>query len=325
MSASGINEEKLRQETPLNLEPLNWGGLTWIHIEKPTEQETEYLAQRYPFHPLNLDDVLSRIQRPKIDEYPDHHFIVLRFPFVDQDTHVITSIEMDIFIGENYLVTIDCAGNLKTLSKFFRLCQTSEEARQENFTHGSGYLLYRIIDRLVDYCLPIVNKIMDNIEKVEDDIFSNSTRSSIKEISVLRRNIIALRRITWPMRAVISRVEARISRFTDIDLAAYVGDTIDHIDKIWDALDEYKEVVEGLNYTHDSLNSNRINDVLRILTILTTIGTVLTVIASFYGMNIPLPGGGTTEGHPSAWIIVLVAMLAVMSGMLFYFRRKHWL
>jgi magnesium transporter len=166
---------------------------------------------------------------------------------------------------------------------------------------------------------------MDSIEKVEDDVFSTSTRGSIREISILRRNIISLRRIIWPLRSVISRVESKICRFTELNLEAYYGDTIDHIDKIWDTLDEYKEVVEGLNYTHDSLNANRINEVLRILTILTTIGTVLTVIASFYGMNVPLPGGGAPEGHPFAWVVVLIAMLTVMSGMLFYFRRKHWL
>lgn len=325
MSAAKIVQEKVRQEAPLNLESLDWGGLTWTYIEKPTERETQYLAQRYPFHPLNLDDVLSRIQRPKIDEYSDHHFIVLRFPYVDQETQVITSVEVDIFIGENYLVTIDCDGSLKTLSKFFRLCQTSTEARQENFMHGSGYLLYRILDRLVDYCFPIVDKIMDNIENVEDHIFSNRERGCIREISVLRRNIISLRRVIWPMRAVISRVESKINRFTDINLEAYYSDTIDHIDKIWDTLDEYKEVIEGLNYTHDSLNSNRINDVLRVLTILATIGTVLTVVASFYGMNVPLPGGGTAEGQPFTWVVVLGVMVVIMGGMLFYFNRKNWL
>ena len=148
----------VKEEEP-NLETLTWGALTWVNILGPTKQETGYLAQHFPFHPLNLDDVLSRIQRPKIDEYKDHLFIVLHFPVYSKVSQAMTSSEMDIFIGENYVVTIDCAGNLKTLDKFFRLCQIDEEARRENFSQGSGYLLYRIIDRMVDYYFPILDKI----------------------------------------------------------------------------------------------------------------------------------------------------------------------
>src|SRR3972149_3611736 len=91
-------------EKSLNVETLTWGGLTWTHIEKPTERETRYLAEHYNFHPLNLEDVLSRIQRPKIDEYPDHLFVVFHFPFYDQENKILVSSEFDMFIGNNYLV-----------------------------------------------------------------------------------------------------------------------------------------------------------------------------------------------------------------------------
>lgn len=313
------------KEKQLNLETITWGDLTWIHIERPTERETGYLASRFPFHPLNLDDALSRIQRPKIDIYEDHLFIVLHFPFLNQDTQVMLSSELDIFIGKDYLVTIDCSGNLKTVAKFFKLYQSNEEARQANLRHGSGYLLYRIVDQLVDYCLPMVNKIADDVEQVEDNIFSNSARGTVRELSTLRRHLISFRRIIWPMRAVIGGLEPKIHRFTDLELADYFGDTVDHLDKIWDALDEYKEIIEGLNETSDSLASHRINDVLRVLTILATISTVLTVVVSYFGMNVPLPGGANPGGGSSSWLIILLVMLTIISGMLLYFRRKHWL
>lgn len=319
-----LKEVRQEEKTELNLEQITWKDLTWLHIVKPTPRETEYLAQHYPFHPLNLDDVTSKIQRPKIDEYKDHLFIVLHFPFFNPDTRVITSSEMDIFIGNNYVVTIDCTGNLKTLNNFFKTIQSSEDAQQGNMSHGSGYLAYRVVDRMVDYCFPIVDKLIDQIENIEDNMFANRAGVTIKEISLLRHNIISFRRIIWPVRAVISCLEAKIQRFTDVSLEAYFGDLIDHIEKIWDAIDEYKEIIEGLNATHDSLASDRINSVLRILTILATIGTVLTVIASFYGMNIPLPGGGT-EGYPFVWVFVLVIMLFIIGGMLFYFKRKRFL
>ena len=311
---------KVEKEEQLNLESLICGDLTWVNIEKPTEMETEYLAQQYPFHHLDLDDCLSRIQRPKIDEYKDYLFLVFRFPVYNKETRVTTSSQVSVFIGAKYLITLH-KGELKPLVKLFRECQIDEESRQENFNQGAGYLLYRIIDRLVDYCLPILNKIGDNIEDVEDNIFANEMPRAIKEISMLRRDVISFRRIIWPMRAVIGSLEPRIRRFTQMDMAVYFGDMVDHVDKIWDGLDEYKEIIEGLNDTHDSLATNRTNEVVRMLTIIATILLPLTVVASIYGMNIPLP----FQNESYSLIIVFVIWVAIVSGMLYFFRRQHWI
>ncbi len=313
-----------KEEEQVKLESVTWGDLTWIDIEGPTERDTAYLAQNYPFHPLDLDDCLSRIQRPKVDEYKDYLFLVFHFPVFNKEARVTTRSQVSVFIGEKYLITLH-KGELKPLVKFFRECQIDEESREENLNLGSGYLLYRIIDRLVDYCLPILNKIGDNIERIDDDIFrSKGVPRAIEDLSSLRRDVISFRRIIWPMRAVIGSLEPRIRRFSKTDLAVYFGDTVDHVDKIWDALDEHKEIIEGLHSTHDSLISYRVNDILRVLTVLATIGTVLTVVASFYGMNVVLPGGINPQGSPYTWIILAVVMLLTMGGMLFYFHRKHW-
>ncbi|MFA5316707.1 MAG: magnesium transporter CorA family protein [Dehalococcoidales bacterium] len=318
------NNPLVKEAETLHLEQLEWDGLTWLNIEEPTERETAYLAERYPFHPLDLDDCLSKIQRPKIDEYKDYLFLVLHFPVYNRELRVTTTSQVSVFIGQNYIITLH-KGDFKTLVKLFRECQIDEEARQENFNKGGGYLLYRMVDRLVDYCLPILNKIGDNIERAEDNIFERRGMSrAIEDISMLRRDIIAFRRIIWPMRAVLGNLEPKIRRFTTMELSVYFGDMVDHVDKIWDGLDEYKEIIEGLNDTHDSLASNRINDVLRVLTILATISAVLTVISSFYGMNVALPGGGDPAGSSYTWIWLLVSMLAAMGGLLFYFYHKRW-
>jgi len=166
----------------LNVESLTWSDLTWVNIERPREKEIEYLAQNYPFHPLDLDDCVSRIQRPKIDEYKDYLFLVFHFPVFNKEARVTTPSQVSVFIGENYPITLH-QGELKPLVKLFRECQIDEESRREHFRQGSGYLLYRIIDRLVDYCLPILNKIGDNIENVEDKIFSNGMRDQVREIN----------------------------------------------------------------------------------------------------------------------------------------------
>ncbi len=317
MAIPGVKKE----EEQLNLESLTWGDLTWVNIEGPTERETEYLAQNYPFHPLDLDDCLSRIQRPKIDEYKDYLFLVFHFPVYSKEVRVTTSSQLSVFIGKNYLITLH-KGELKPLVKLFRECQIDEESRQENFSQGSGYLLYRIVDRLVDYCLPILNKIVDNIEDVEDNIFSDRRRGTVKEISILRRDIISFRRIIWPMRAVIGSLEPKVRRFTKMDMAVYFGDMVDHVDKIWDALDEYKEVTEGLNDTYDSLATNRTNEVMRMLTIIATILLPITVIASIFGMNIPL---GLFEVSSYSILYVSLITLVIIGGMLYFFHRQHWI
>lgn len=312
---------EVKKEEQLNLESLTWGNLTWVNIDNPTRRECDYLIQHFPFHPLNLDDLLSRLPRPKIDEYKDHLFIVLHFPFWNREQQAIISSELNIFIGEDYVVTVDCTGNLKTLAKFFKLCQSDEEPRQENFSHGSTYLLYRILDRLVDYCLPILNKIGDKIEQVEDVMFIERRPAVVRDISILRREVITFRRIIWPIRAVIGNLEPKVRHFTKMDMAVYFGDLVDHLDKIWDGLDEYKEVIEGLSATRDSLATNRTNEIIRILTIITTIFMPITLIASIWGMNIPLP----FQDSSYSLLYVILIMGAVIGAMLYFFHRRGWI
>lgn len=306
-------------EQELNIEQITWSGLTWVNIERPTPKETEYLAQNYPFHPLDLDDCLSRIQRPKIDEYEDYLFIVIHFPLFSKEAGITVPSQVSIFIGKDYLVTLH-SGGLKPLVKLFRDCQLNEEARQGNMK-SAGYLLYRIADRLIDYCLPITHKIMANLEKVEDDIFDTKGRGTVREISILRRDIISFRRVIWPMRAVIGTLERKTEQFTTEDMEVFWGDVVDHVDKIWDTLDECKEIIEGLKDTNDSLYSHRTNEVIRTLTIIATIMMPLTLVASIYGMNIPLPG----EDRSLSFIVILIIMIIAIGGMLFFFRRRRWI
>ena len=312
---------KVTNEDKLNMESLTWENLTWVNIEQPTDQETAYLAEHYPFHPLDLDDCLCRIQRPKIDEYEDYLFLVFHFPVFNKEARVTTPSQLSVFIGKDYLVTLH-KGELKPLVKLFRECQIDEETLKENFTYGSGYLLYRITDRLVDYCLPILNKIGGNIERVEEEIFSKRMPRAIREISILRRDVISFRRIIWPMRAVIGSLKRKVHRFTKTDMGVYFDDMVDHVDRIWDGLDEYKEIIEGLNDTHDSLATNRTNEVMRMLTVIATILLPITVVASIFGMNIPLGPFGDTK---FSILYVFLICLAIIGGMLYFFRRQRWI
>ena len=312
----------------VGLEPstksLVWRKLTWVNIEQPTEAETQYLAERYPFHRLDLDDCLSKVQLPKIDEYEEYFFMVFHFPVFNREARVTTPSQVSIFISEDYVITLH-QGDLKPLVTLFRACETNEKTKEESMGRGSGYLLYLILDRLVNYCFPIMNKIGENIEEVEDRIFAGSPKGTVADVAVLRRDIISFRRIIKPQTEAVETLEQKEWPVFTEDPEIYFGDIADHLRKIRDTLEDYKEVVEGLSDTNNALLSFRINDVLRVLTILATIGTTLTVVASFFGMNVPLPGGSNPGGDTYTWVVLLLVMLAMMVGMLYFFYRKHWL
>ncbi|MDV2989856.1 MAG: magnesium transporter CorA family protein [Dehalogenimonas sp.] len=299
-----ISKSNRAKEPTLNIERVTYGTFTWINIENPNELATDYLAENYPFHPLDLDDVLSKRQRPKTDEYKDYLFFVLHFPVYNKEEKVLMPSQVSVFIGQDYLITLH-AGNLKPLTKLFRECEIDEESRQEYFAHGPGYLLYRIVDRLVDYCQPIVSKILDNTDDIEDEIFTQPRDNTVREISALRRDIISFRRTIWPMRTVISGLEPKLRKYTDHDMNVYFGDLADHVDKIWDGLDETKEVIEGLSATFDSLSYNNYNSGIRTLTIFATITLPALIVASVYGMNVDLPFQDAE--HP--FIIVMLITL----------------
>ncbi len=322
MSMPLIDLEKKK----LNLEMVTHGRLTWVYIEKPTRGEVTYLAEHFNFHPLNLDDVTSRIQRPKIDEYEDHLFIVLHFPVYDKENRVTTPSEVDIFIGENYLVTVHCSGDLKPLAKFFKECQIDEETRQTYMGRSSSYLLYHILDRLVNYCFPILNKVIENLEKAEDFIFARAVPETVREISLIRRDLISFRRVVHPQIGVVEALEREEYPFFKEDPEIYFGDIADHIRKIWDGLEDCKEVVDGLVDTSNWLTSHRIQEIMRILTIIMAIMAPGTLIASIFGMNVALPGGidvGIISYTTLAVILFIMLLIAV--AMLFYFRRRRWI
>jgi Mg2+ and Co2+ transporter CorA len=232
----------------MGVETVNYGKVTWTNIEEPTSEDIEVLKRNFNFHPLNLEDCL-RIERPKIDEYDDHLFIVMDFPVFDKGQRISRPSEVDFFIGANYLVTVH-EGILKPIYQLFDDCQRYEQTRARHMGRGASRLLYDVIDVLVDF-----------------------------------------------------------------------GDIADHLNKAWDILEDYREVIEGLSETSDSVSSYRINEVMRILTVISVIMLPLSLISGIYGMNVLLPG----ERLPFAFFAILGLMVAIAGGMLLYFKRRKWL
>ena len=307
----------LAERRPLE---LTAGGLTWVHLDRPDTDTAHELAERFGWHELDVEDVLSKRQRPKIDEYPDYLFAVLHFPVYDKAIQRLNAAELDVFLAQDYLVTLPNV-ELLPVTRLFGRCEEDDRLREELFAKGSGRLLYEVLDDLFDYCFPILDKIGHKLDSVEDDMFERRAEDVVRDLSNVKQEIISYRKIIKPERTTLRLLERRVERFLPEELDLYFDDIVDGAERIWDLLDNYKEVVEGLESTNESVISHRQNDVLRVLTTFSAILLPLTLIASVFGMNVDFPGFASAAAF---WIIV-AAMVAVGAGLLGFFRFKRWL
>ena len=296
------------------------GGLTWVHLDRPSEHIATELADRFGWHALDVEDVLSKRQRPKIDEYQEYLFAVLHFPVYDKAVQRLNAAELDLFLGPDYLVTLPNV-ELLPVTRLFHRCEEDERLREELFAKGSGRLLYEVLDDLFDYCFPILDKIGHKLDSVEDDMFERRAEDVVRDLSDVKQEIISYRKIIKPERSSLRLLERRVERFLPEELDLYFDDVVDAAERIWDLLDNYKEVVEGLESTNESVISHRQNDVLRVLTVFSAVLLPLTLLASVFGMNVAFPGHDTAAAF---WVIV-GAMVLVLGGLLGFFRWKRWI
>jgi magnesium transporter len=299
---------------------LESSGLTWIHLEAPDHGHASALAERFGWHPLDVEDVLSKRQRPKIDDYPEYLFVVLHFPFYDKSVQRLNAAELDVFLGHDYLVTLPNV-ELHPVSYLFMRCQADEEFREQLFSKGSGRLLYEVLDDCFDYCFPILDKIGHKLDSIEDDIFEGREAEIVRDISRAKQEIISYRKIIKPQRPTLRVLERHVERFLPEELELYFDDLVDASERIWDLLDNYKEVVEALEATNESAISHRQNDVLRLLTVFAAVLLPLTLVASIFGMNVDFPGSGTE----AAFWAIMASVLALFVGLVGFFRFKRWL
>jgi magnesium transporter len=309
------------------LAELESDGLTWIHLEGPSHEEMQELAGRFGWHPLDVEDVLSRRERPKVDVYSEgdsagYLFAVLHFPVYNAGVGRLDAGELDVFVGPDYLVTLPTV-ELKPVTRLFQRCTDNDELRHNLFSRGSGRLLYELLDDLYDYCFPILDKIALKLRQIDEEIDDVTPRAKerVRDIHKVKQEIISYRKIVRPQRPTLRQLERGVERFLPEELELYFDDIVDASERIWDLLDNYKEVVEALEDTNESLISHQQNDILYVLTIFSVVLLPLTVLTGFFGMNVHFPGFDSTNG----FIVSLVAMIIVVAGMLGFFRFKKWL
>jgi magnesium transporter len=324
-SARSRTAERVPERDEPRVEVVESQGFRWINIERPRAVDQAWLEERFEFHPLDYEDVFSRNQRPKVDEYDDYLFIVLHFPRYDKKVARLNAAELDLFVGPDYLITIQNEP-LQAVQYLFDRVRNNEELRDDLFSKGPGYLLYRTVDDSVDASFPMLRKMGNKLERIEEDIFEDifeegGSAEVVRDISNVKQEIINFRKIVRPQRSAFRDLERNKARYIAEDLDIYFDDINDASERVWDMLENYKEVVEGLESTNESAIAHRTNETFRVLTAISVIVLPLTLVASIWGMNVGVPG----EHTKAAFWVIMGLMAVLLGGMVAYFRKRDWL
>jgi len=304
------------------VEQVAGAGLRWVNIKRPRDDtDRGWLEEHFSFHALDIEDVFSRNQRPKVDVYEDYLFVVLHFPRFDKAVGRLNAVELDLFVGPDFLLTLP-NDRIEPLEYLFERAKAAEGAQRDAFfAKGPGYVLYKLIDDCVDASFPMLRKMGNKLERLEDAIFEGESDRIVRDLSDAKQEIINFRKIVRPQRPALRDLERTARRYLHEDLDIYFDDVNDASERIWDMLENFKEVVEGLESTNESVLSHRVNDVLRVLTSISVIVLPLTLIASAAGMNVVFPG----EGSEAAFWVIIGIMVGVLVAMVVYFRRRGFL
>ena len=305
----------------MSMKTLSNNGLTWIHFDVGNEETLQYLKREYTFHPLDLEDVAAEQQTPKIDIYKNYLFIVLLLPFTRDNSQTIAPNEINLFVGDNYVITIQSTKSKET-NNLFSGWLSNPATKTEWMKLGSGYLLYSIIEALFENARPVRNSIGKKISVLENEIFETDPHSGIiRELSFHRRNVLNFRRTLDPERQTIPHIYSQKS-FLGPDLHVYFDDINDTINNMWTIINTYKDTLDTLHSTVESLINRKTSKIITTLTVISVALLPLNLFASIYGMNIP----GLPFAHSPVWVWIIFGVLsAVVATFAIIMRREKWL
>lgn len=301
-------------------------GVTWLHVQGlPNRAFLEEMGERFGLHPLLLEDIQSRDQRPKLDEYTEHLFAVLSVPRWQAGEVMLE--QFSLLLGDGYVISIHDAQSDITGVLRARLAQSSSRLR----LHGADYLFYSLIDLIIDQIYPLLETFGGTVDELEERLVTNPGHRALPDIQQAKRTLNRLRRQLWPTREVISHLirGVRNEPLLEAGLRPYLNDLYDHTVSVMDMLETYRDTVSGLIDIHLSSVSNRLNEIMRTLTVISTLFIPLTFITGIYGMNF-----GNNDASPFAmpelhWYfgypLILLLMLLVAVGMLLFFKRRGWI
>lgn len=316
------NKEKCVVKELTNVEEcfnFETGTTTWININGLNHVEAiERIGQHYELHPLVMEDIVNIAQRPKIDEYDDYIFVVLKMLYYDEDGNIVSE-QVSFILGEEYVLSFQESEGDVFDSVRNRITQGKGRIRNMQ----ADYLLYALMDAVVDHYFSVIEALGDKIEVFETAIFSGQVDDDISQkIQNLKREILRLRRAIFPLREVINRIEKNENNLINHKTITYFRDIYDHLIQVTENIDIYREMIWSLMDMYMTTISNKMNEVMKVLTIMASIFIPLTFIAGVYGMNFNyMPELQFEYGYFVIWGIMIFTFL----GMLYYFKRKKWL
>ncbi|MEW9699608.1 magnesium/cobalt transporter CorA [Paenibacillus sp. SI8] len=284
----------------------------WVDFNQPSEEESKLLEEHFNFHPLAIEDCFHLLQRPKLDHYENAHFFVMHA--INQKT--LAAEEVDLFLGKNFVVTFHLNHSREIEDAWCRIIE-----QKKGVDKGHLYASYVVMDKLVDQYFPSVYQIEDQLNEIENNVDSKSTQALMEDIFEIRSKLLKLRRTIVPMRDLLYRTlnSERIEGINE--LLHYYTDVYDHLLKLSEMIDSNRDMTADLRDSYISLNSNRMNTIMKTLTVITTIFMPLTFIAGIYGMNFDnMPELKWQWGY----FVTLAAMFGIGFGMFMWFRKKGW-
>ncbi|MFK7780722.1 magnesium/cobalt transporter CorA [Psychroserpens sp.] len=294
--------------------------VTWININGLNNlKDIEKLGTHYNLHPLTLEDIVNTSQRPKFEEFQNYFFVVFKMLYFD-DKDILQYEHLSMVVGPDYVLTFQEADG----DVFDNLRNRIEVAKGRIRSQGADYLMYAILDAIVDNYFTVIEAVGDKIEDLESNIFETQTNNSTtpNQIQDLKQEVLKIRRSILPLREVINRLEKSDNTIINVKSQSYIRDLYDHIIQVNESIDLYREMVWGLMDMYMTIISNKMNEVMKVLTIIATIFIPLTFIAGIYGMNFTnMPELQSENGY----FILLGAMFVLFIIMLIYFRNKKWL
>lgn len=304
------------------------GRVRWLNVDGLGDAELlRRIGTRHALHPLALEDVVNAHQRPKVERYDEHVFVILRLPFAGVDASgegALTTEQVAICLGSEHVVTFQERSGDVFEPVRARLRRLDSGLRRRD----AGYLAYALIDAVVDAYFPVLERYGETLEALETEVLAHPERSHVGRIHDLKRDLLTLRRAVWPMRDALAALVRDDTPLLDEHTRVYLRDCLDHATQLIDVIETYREIASGLVDIHLASVSNRMNEVMKVLTIIATIFIPLTFVAGIYGMNFDpdagpwsMPELGWRFGYPLA--LALMAVIAL--GLLLWFRRLGWL
>jgi magnesium transporter len=295
------------------------GKVSWIDLDGLAELEAlQELGAAFGLHPLALEDVLNAPQRPKVEEFADHCFIVAQVPFWDP-TEGVKFEQISFFLGKDFLVTMQ----ENPLSDVFQAVRDRlRSGRGFGRSRGPDYLLYALLDSVVDRFFPMLESLGEALEELEDELLERPTKQNLVRLHEIKRWLMTIRRNIWPVRELFSTLLRDDSGLVHPETAPFLRDCHDHTIRLMDVIENYRDLTAGMMDIYLSGVGMRTNEVMRVLTVMSSIFIPLTFIAGLYGMNFEsMPG----LKNPAGFTFCVGSMLALAAIMLALFRSKKWI